>query len=55
MSICCKVHLSAPGQFRPCQLLEERAEGSEPQYERGATMVTLAGRPTEVAWAFPIE
>jgi hypothetical protein len=27
----------------------------EPEYTVGSTFVTLAGKPVEVAWAFPVE
>lgn len=60
MEHCCcgKVHFVGAGASSAlASYLDERAakRKREPQYERGATTVTLAGRPTEVAWAFPIE
>lgn len=60
MEHCCcgKVHFVGAGASNAlASYLDERAatRKREPQYERGATTLTLASGPTEVAWAFPVE
>lgn len=60
MEHCCcgKVHFVGAGASNAlASYLEQRAatRKREPQYERGATTLTLSSGPTEVAWAFPIE
>ncbi len=60
MEHCCcgKVHFAGPGAADALSAyLEDRAakRKREPQYDRGAAVVTLEGSPIEVAWAFPRE
>ena len=56
---CCgKVHFVGDGAASALsKYLEERAakRKREPRYERGEAVIDLEGRPTDIAWAFPVE
>lgn len=55
---CCgKVHFVGSGAAAALDtyLAERKAtKKREPDYTRGATTVSMAGAPVEVAWAFPV-
>ena len=55
---CCgKVHFAGAnaGSALSLYLAERKAKRKrEPEYETGASEVSVSGRPVEVAWAFPI-